>query len=252
MSTISIDSNLGSNQISIHGPFRISKVFHPDYTRVCIRSDINLCISYLYHQQIDDERDSMMVINQKVGGNKRWKSDKFQILTKYLTIEVRKEGNDIQFSKENNLFMLEIFSTVQKEKKALGANPPESLLKKEAECRSTPVMTMDSSIVEERSKSPFSRFKRKTVNKRSSFSSQGCSPAEDKAVEEKKSSPFLKKKIEVPVMDYRLPKLLLENSLLVCGKNNQIKTIPAPERGQMVLLSDSSRGFGWCRLGGLE
>ena len=165
-----------------------------------------------------------------MSGNKRYKSDKFQILSKYLTLEIKPQEGVVLPPSEAENFYLEIFSTLPQEK------PEISKVSNEKKIAQSPFRSI---------------FHKKTpkVEKISEPLSLDPIPIAQsetlKILENPPKESSSIQKYSAPLEDQRLPKLLLENSLLVCDKHNNIKLLPPPENENMILKSDCNHEFEW-------
>lgn len=245
MSKISIDTHpLKDNSTAVFGPYKL-KGFHPEFTRIIIRSDLSCTVTYSYHQYSEDPRDTHLQIQQKIAGHGKYRSDKFQIISRYVTLEIKKDPNTVAFSQQGESFLLEIFSVLPKEKKDPDGVPPPELPSRERGSGGAPSLCQESFEVTERHKSPFKGlFQRKSVAKRSSFSTQG-----EQGLSQE---PTPKPKYTKLTTDWRIPEFLPTNSLLSVNRHHQVYCIAPPETSGMILYSDSNQGYEWKKFGNIS
>lgn len=221
-------------EIDFYGPFVI-KYLDPETARIIQRSKVPYEIKYRYHQQKDDDLETHLIVSQKILGNGRYRSDKFQILSKYVTIEIEfPQGYD------RPDFYIEVFDLKSKEV-AFSEKEEENerSFSFDSERGSGPLGSKLSSGITQineiiktdtRSKSPFKRLFQNSTTKRNSVTTLTSS---DRGI------PTVSK-----MEPCRLPPLVLENCLLIGDKNNHIKAISRPHVAGLYLMSTED-GVEW-------
>ena len=226
---------------TFYGPYKIYGL-NPEYTKIIQKSSSSYTIHYRYHQFEYDEISSHLVLSQKILANCRYRSDNFKILSKFLTIEIEFPDD---LNEEKLDFYIEIFDTLKPlevepeekhrevsfdDERSSGSGPRTHKLSSNS-CQINEIINTNT-----RSKSPFKRMFQNTQTKRNSVTT-----LTDSNRGGGNNTYDLNQKED----HYRLPKLILENSILVGGKNSTIKMIPKPHCSGLYLMSMDKGEFQW-------
>lgn len=256
MKDITVTDGLDMGQSKKFGPYKIDG-FHPRFTRIIYRSDVSVIIELRYHAREEDKYESHFCTRQQIPGTGVYQTNKLSLMSKWLTIEVRRASNQPIIKSEN--FFLEIFDTKRRGVAGRTSIPPPlsqtqelnasnqgvvdrpthpeekeetdddlsiAEVSEKGKILSTSLVISETTNVTEHSKSPFrGSFLKNISSRKKSVANQGAS--------ERKTT---------TVHDSRITPLIMENAILVGKKGNVIATIPPPHCSGLYLMSNED-GF---------